>query len=181
MGHTYLVSVTAVNAIGESAASNILTVNAGTIPSKIYSVSYVSSTTTTIKFKWLNPTSNGGLPITKFTVYMDVGQTGTFTAYQVTDPSQNYYESGALASRALVDVQVTSWNVNGESQKSDIVTFYVATVPATPSVPTETQIFLLNGYTSDAVAIQVSWTAPADNGADITGYRLYMAENANQF
>lgn len=35
IGNTYLVTVRAVNVIGESVDSNALTINAGTIPSKI--------------------------------------------------------------------------------------------------------------------------------------------------
>lgn len=98
-----------------------------------------SSTTTTITVGFSYPESNGGLSLTKYTVYLDVGQTGTPTStITMTDTSQNYYASGILTSGALVDVQITAWNINGESDKSDVQTFYVATAPATPSAPTET-------------------------------------------
>jgi hypothetical protein len=36
---------------------------------------------------------------------------------------------------------------------SDIVTFYVATAPATPAAPTEVQVYLTNGYSNDNAAI----------------------------
>lgn len=39
----------------------------------------------------------------------------------------------------------------------------------------------LSDFASDAIAIQVSWTAPAANGAPITGYKLYMAEGASEY
>jgi hypothetical protein len=61
------------------------------------------------------------------------------------------------------------------------VTFYVAKEPSQPAAPTEDNIYLINGYDRDEAAIQVSWTAPADNGVPITGYKLYMAENANDY
>lgn len=59
-------------------------------------------------------------------------------------------------------------------------TYYVATAPAMPAVPTETKIFLPDYYKSEA-AVQVTWIAPVNNGAPITGYKLYMSEGAREF
>jgi hypothetical protein len=42
---------------------------------------------------------------------------------------------------------------------------------------TETSVYLAD-FSKDNVAIQVSWLAPANNGAPITGYQLFMAEEA---
>ncbi len=78
-------------------------------------------------------------------------------------------------------MQITSWNINGESQKSNIVSYYVATVPSAPALPVEENIYLVNGYEQEEAAIQVKWVAPASNGAPITGYRVEMAEDAGEF
>jgi hypothetical protein len=40
--------------------------------------------------------------------------------------------------------------VNGESDKSDIVSFYVATAPSTPAAPTETNVYLPDYSLNDA-------------------------------
>ena len=72
-------------------------------------------------------------------------------------------------------MQVSSWNINGESQKSNIVSYYVATVPSAPILPVEENIYLINGHGNSEAAIEVSWAAPANNGAPITGYRVHMA------
>ena len=78
-GSSYKATVKSVNAIGDSFNSNILNIHAGTVPSKIMQVALVSSSTSSIKFEWENSQSNGGLPISKYSVYLDVGQTGTTT------------------------------------------------------------------------------------------------------
>ena len=46
-----------------------------------------------------------------------------------------------------------------------------------PAAPTETAI-TQESYDSEIISIQVSWVSPADNGASITGYLLYMSEQS---
>ena len=86
-GIQYVVTVVAVNQRGESLSSVGLTVYAGTVPSRIQSVTLLSSTTTSISLGWSQPLSNGGLPLAKFILYHDIGQTGTFTAVDINDPT----------------------------------------------------------------------------------------------
>ena len=112
---------------------------------------------------------------------LDVGQTGTFSPVTVSDPNKNYYQTWTLTTGALVDVQVTARNVNGESAKSDVRAFYVATIPSTSATPTQTNIYLTNGYSNPDSAIQVSWVTPASNGAPITDYQLFMAVNSELY
>jgi hypothetical protein len=77
-GNSYQVTVRQVNEIGESDDSNILTVHAGIVPTKIQSLLWETSTSTSVTVKWTQPESNGGLSLTQFTLYYDVGQTGTY-------------------------------------------------------------------------------------------------------
>lgn len=84
-GHVYDIHVTAVNEIGESLASNYLVVHAGVIPSKIRSLRWESSTTTSVTVRWQLPESNGGLQLSQFTLYYDIGQTGSFETIAITD------------------------------------------------------------------------------------------------
>ncbi len=76
VGALYKATVTATNEIGESLSSSALTIHVGIIPSKIKNVRLESSTTTSIFLRWDFPESNGGLALTQYTVYLDVGQTG---------------------------------------------------------------------------------------------------------
>ena len=77
-----------------------------------------------------------------------------------------------------MDFYVTSANVIGEAPPSDVLTLYVAAVPAQPSPPTEGKVFSISSGSqyASALGIQVDWTAPADNGAPLLGFRLFMAE-----
>ena len=70
----------------------------------------------------------------------------------MTDTSIYTYSLTGQTTGSIVDFQVTSFNANGESEKSDIVSFYVATTPATPAAPTETNIHLFD-YALTSAAI----------------------------
>lgn len=80
----------------------------------------------------------------------------------------------------MVDVEISASNVNGEGGRSDVRSYYVATAPAQMAAPTETKITLPD-YAKDEAAVQVSWVAPSNNGAVITGYKLYMAEGPREY
>ncbi len=53
--------------------------------------------------RWILPVSNGGLSLTKFTVYVDVGQTGTFTAVDILDTFQRTYQLSGITTGEVVD------------------------------------------------------------------------------
>lgn len=56
----------------------------------------------------------------------------------------------------------------------------MATAPATPTAPTSGGVFQ-SSFDSATVSIQVDWAAPANNGAAISGYKLYKAQGASGF
>ena len=90
LGNTYQVQVTAVNAIGESAASAVVTLHTGVPPTRLTgtrSPRLESSTASAITIAWLPPAYNGGASLSEYRVYYDIGQTGTFSAGQVVLPS----------------------------------------------------------------------------------------------
>lgn len=104
-GHVYVVSVTAVNVLGESVHSNKLTIYTGEVPSMITDLAWSDSSTTWVEFRWALPDSNGGLSLTKFKVYVDVGQTGgTETEYEITDTFTRSFKIEALSTSALIDI-----------------------------------------------------------------------------
>ena len=121
-GMTYQATVTAVNEIGESPHSSQLALHAGTPPSKILTLLWESSSTTTVEFRWALPESNGGLPISSFRLYVDVGQTGAAVEGEVVDVFARTHQLTALTTGQLVDIQITSTNASGESVKSDVLT-----------------------------------------------------------
>lgn len=180
-GNSYLVTVTAVNEIGESPPSIPLTIYAGTVPSKIRKLVWEDSTTTSITVRWEAPSSNGHLSLQKFTLYIDEGRTGSPTqTIQITDTFVRTYTSTGMTTGQLVDFQVTSTNPNGESELSDVLTLYVAAKPSAPAAPVEQSIFT-DDYSSELMSITVGWSEPAGNGAPITGYKLFMAEMSQAY
>ena len=86
--------------------------------------------------------------------------------------------ASGLTTGQLVDFYVTSENIIGESEASDILSLYVAALPSQPGAPTESSVFPISSSIEygKEIGVQVNWTAPADNGAPINGYRLFMAE-----
>jgi hypothetical protein len=181
LGALYKATVTATNEIGESLSSSPLTIHVGILPSKIKNVRLDSSTTTSIFLRWDFPESNGGLALSEYTVYLDVGQTGVPTkTVTITDTLQNWLNVASLTTGVKVDVEISASNVNGEGEKSDSRTYYVATAPAQMAAPTETKITLPN-YSKDEAAVQVSWVAPSNNGAPVYGYKLYMADGPREY
>lgn len=66
-------SVRAVNDIGESNDSISITIFAGTPPSQIKTLKWESSNSTSVTIRWTLPDSNGGLALTKFILYYDLG------------------------------------------------------------------------------------------------------------
>lgn len=105
-GHVYTATVKAVNEIGVSGHSSPpLTLYTGYVPSKITYLVWEDSTTTSVEFRWKLPESNGGLSLTKFKCYIDVGQTGSFdTEEEILDIYTRTFKVSSLQTSELVDI-----------------------------------------------------------------------------
>ncbi len=193
LGHSYKVGVSAVNAIGEGARSPTFDLHTGVVPSKMTGSSAPvldSSTPTSITIRWLPPVYNGATSLTEYGLYHDIGQTGSFQKIPLVDLSATVYTlslsspgASSLTTGQIVDFYMTSANVIGESEASDVLTLYVAAVPSKPDPPIESRVFPISSSAdyADGIGVQVNWTAPASNGAPIRGYRFFMAEEQSPF
>lgn len=151
LGSSYEVTVTAVNAINESLPSTALTLHTGIKPSKLTGISaphHKASDATSITIEWLPPSYNGGTPLREYRIYHDIGQTGTYTLITLTDLNITEYKfdssspgASGLSSGTIVDFYMTSVNVIGESDPSDVLTLYVAGIPSQPDVPIESMVY----------------------------------------
>ncbi len=102
--NTYLVTVTALNEIGESLQSLPLTIYAGTVPSKIKTLVWDQSTSTSITVRWEPPASNGDLSLLSYILYIDEGRTGTPSrTITITDTFQRKYIATSMTTGQLVD------------------------------------------------------------------------------
>ncbi len=147
-GASYTLSITAVNTVGESATPATAILVAGTRPSKIASVSLVSSASTgTIEIAWTVPADLGGNALTKYRLYIvAVGSSfGTPTDY-TTLTTLDYIFSGitspllipvGLTSGTTYQIAVSAVNAVGESDLSTTVLYPAADKPCTiTSAPT---------------------------------------------
>jgi hypothetical protein len=112
--------VRAYNMYGESSGSNTLTLIVGLKPVIPPTPSVSTSTSVSITIQVEPSQDNGGSPITSYTVYYDVGQTGIFTSVALTDLWDLQLPLSSLPSGSLVDVQVTATNAIDESDKSNL-------------------------------------------------------------
>ena len=104
--------------------------------------------------------ADGGSAITGYTIRHSVAGANSWT----TSGSQTNrtYEMDNLTNGTEYEVQVQATNAAGDSGYSDSVKETPCTVPSKPS-PT---------LTSGDRKLTASWSAPADGGCDITGYKV---------
>lgn len=154
-------------------ASDSLEYSAGIAPSKIEVLAWEASSTTSVTVKWELPEFNGGLPLTHFSVYFDIGQTGTFEEYNEYNTFMRTFTLAGQTTGELVDFRLSASNVNLEGELSNVLTVYIATQPDKPAKPVEESILLLD---SEKLAVQIGWAEPANGGAPITGYELWVSD-----
>jgi hypothetical protein len=163
-GATYSVTVTSTNRIGTSPPSAPPPPPYFTpygVPDPPINLSLVDGSGT-INAMWNPPLFNGGSAILDYSVFLGLG--GNTTTFSGIGPSTMYGISG-LQNDISYSVYVEARNLAGFSAPSTMVYGKPYTYPKTPTVPT---------VTSGTQSLNVSWTAPYDNGSPITGYVIYV-------
>ncbi len=167
-GTTYQVQVRATNSVGNGQFSS----SAKEYPSKVPGTPAAPSLTfgsQTLNVSWSAPSSNGGSAITGY----KVGRCSTgcdtasnWTVTTLTGTGTTTTLSG-LTNGTTYQVRVAATNRSGDSAWSTSTTESPAYKPARPAAPTVTR-----GNES----ITVTWTEPADGGADISDYNVNYRE-----
>lgn len=135
-GKVYKIWIIATNIIGDSTPSNTLTIGliqkpaTPSIPVRVDS----SSTETSIAVDWTqvaDHTGPAGL-IKGYKLYMAVGPSSSFTIVYdgSNNPTITNYVIGNLVTGTLYRFKVTSFNNNGESDASPIMTTYACVAPS---------------------------------------------------
>ncbi len=155
------------------------------------SVSKGSNPRTTLDASWKAPNMTGKPAITDYDVqYRSMGSTG-WTAHAFTGTGTSTTITGLTASadyevqvRASNDEGTSSWSPIGRTASPKAPVVVASTPPqSTGGAPGRPDAPKLSPkQSSPQTALDVTWTAPADNGADITRYNLrYRVEGTTSW
>ena len=113
---------------------------------------------------------DGGAAILQYTVYIDDGNYGKFTAHSNGLQLKWIFSDTSLESGLIYRVKYSSTNIHGESEHSNETLIMLAEVPSEPS-----NMHRIKYDTLPAGQIMLQWSLPEDDGGDtVTGYKLYV-------
>ena len=177
IGETYYISMGAVNEVGNSILSSEVNIILQHYPSppdevKISLISPTSSTLADLTLKWNTPSDNGGVSITGYSI----------TSTDLSDPSPTPNEIYTATSDPKTTTILTGLTI-GHKYK-----FIIYSYNPLKSLTASSPIEVIIGVPPDVVtsvtvgdrsrtSIEISWTAPADNGNAITQYNIYNMNN----
>ena len=155
-GQNYSFTVAAHNAVGLSAQSNVATAKPYGIAGAPTGLTALAGNSN-VTLNWTAPASNGGSAILYYVVSQDGIElfdhpTGISVVVTGLNIGQNY------------SFTVAAYNLAGLSNQSNVANVTAIGLPGAPLL-----VSIVAGHGS----ITLTWTAPANNGSPITGYKLY--------
>ena len=165
VGQTYYYSVKAVNIVGASVASNVVSISVKGLPSTPNSLSTQMSDRT-IVLTWSAPTSDGYSTISSYKIYRS-GTSGS-EASVATVTGTTYTDSNLINGNNYY-YRVSALNTIGEGPQCAEVNDSPASVPSAPSINSV-------GYSLGAV--DLTWSSLDNGGRTITGYSVYRGTSA---
>jgi len=165
-GTTYWYVVTAVNGVGESAASNEVSATPATVPG----VPVLTATrgNAQVVLTWTAP-PNGGSAITSYRIYRGTSA-GTETLLTTVGNVLTYTDTGRTNGTTYW-YQVSAVNAVGEGARSAEKSATPATVPGAPRN--------VAAKAANPHGVALSWQAPTSNGGSgITGYGIYRGTSS---
>jgi len=166
-GQLYCYEVSARNAVGEGPRSNEACATPARVPNRPRQLNAVAGDSN-VSLDWQPPGSDGGAPITNYTIYRGdasggevfLVKIGNVLAYLDTDVTNGwtYYYT------------VTATNVMGESPNSTEASATPASLPSAPLNPSAA---------SGNTQVVLNWNQPSSNGGSpITNYEIYRGTTA---
>ena len=164
-GTRYFYQVSALNNVGEGARSNETSATstaATTAPSPPALSGSAGNASATLS--WTTP-ADGGNAITGYRIYRGTSS-GTETLLTSVGLVNGYTDT-TVANGGSYYYQVSAVNGVGESARSNELLERPATTPSTPALTTS----------AGNATVTLQWTAPANGGSAITGYRIYRGSS----
>ena len=146
------------------------TINTSSVPGHPPSLVATADGLREIDLSWTTPASNGGSPIIGYRI--EISPNGVFnwtTLVADTNSTSTTYSHTGLAPGTTRYYRVSAINANGTGEPS--ITAVATTYVTVPGAPTD-----LSATASGATQIDLSWTAPADDGGSpITTYGIHVS------
>ena len=175
-GTTRHYRVSAINSVGTGTASSTANATtddaAPTEPGAPTGLTATASGTSTINLDWTEPADDGGASITGYKIEVSPnGSSSSWTDLVANTGTTTTYSHTGLSAGTTRHYRVSAINSAGTGAASNVDNATTATT--VPGAPTS-----LTATASGTTAINLSWTAPADDGgASITGYRIDVSPN----
>ncbi|MCX8174033.1 MAG: fibronectin type III domain-containing protein [Thermoplasmata archaeon] len=161
-GGVYYYAVSAVNAAGEGPKSEMVTADVIGEPGKPRNLS-ADAQIGKIVLTWLPPESNGGSPVTNYTIYRGLSP-GTLSVIAVTGNVHAYTDTDVSPGTEYF-YAVSAVNAFGEGLLSDIVSAKAIGIPG--------KVQYLDAVASNAT-VNLTWYPPLnDGGSPIVKYAVY--------
>ena len=173
---TVSVKVTASDGAGSGSDTFDITVQPvpTTVPGAPTSLSATASGTTAINLSWTAPADDGGSDITGYRIEVSPNGTSSWNDLVANTGSTTTYSHTGLDAGDTRHYRVSAINSVGTGAASNVDDATTdAAAPTVPGAPTG-----LTATASGTTTIDLSWTAPGDNGGSaITGYRIEVSPN----
>jgi subtilisin family serine protease len=171
-GTSHQFRVLAVNAIGNSPSSNVVTMTpiAFAVPSAPTSMTgFISGTSAYLS--WGSPVSNGGTAVTSYDVWRSTDAGATWVVVATRSNFSRSVRIDALTPGVTNSFRVTARNAVGSSVPSNVITLSLAAVglPMPPSSVTASANF---------TTVNVSWSGARTSSTPITDYIVEFSTNA---
>jgi len=120
-----------------------------------------------VHLSWSPPASDGGSAVASYRIYRGLTSGSEVELTTTASPATTFDDTTSLNGTTYY-YKVTAINAVGEGPLSTEASATPAAGPTTPGAPA------LNSATGGAGGIDLSWTAPTNNGGSaITGYKVY--------
>lgn len=161
-GIEYSIKVTAIGLDGSTTAAPVVKITAVSIPTAP-SAGSATSLAGKATLTWEPNLNTGGSPITGYKITEKDKKISEITVSSGT--TTQIVDSVVVGQSYVFSVSTT--NANGTSTSDDFSSLTITGSPNAPAAPSAT----VTGST-----LSVSWVAPADQGAAISGYKVYLVD-----